>query len=230
MPWEPINLQPGERLGYGRGPDGGRIGMIFDADNHYSRPAVWEEVDGPSYQHSSQEPVQPRPRTPEQQALADLLSDLLVLTIIKLSPIVKRWWDDTFLPAAGTAIKRLVESIKTRKRSIEPTQLSIVYIATKTDPRAAIAATEITMTKAEWAKRYQSMLDASSFSEEERRLLSVARIIEAEGDLKARLTPQQFAERVQLKIEANPVILEEKRSADVIRAITSDGGRRVLGQ
>jgi hypothetical protein len=229
MPYEPINLGPGEHLGWGRGPNGGRVGLIFqDGTNKLLRHAAWAEVG--DYGDRPQQPTQPRQLTPEEEAIAQALAELLVLAVVKLTPVVKRWWEETLLPAAKSLVKRILESIRAKRSSIEQAEPSLVYIAIKTDSKGAMAETEITMTKAEWASRYQVMLDASQFSDEQRRLLSVARIVEAEGDASAELTPQDFAERIQLKIEANPVLLEEKRAAEVIRAITSDGGRRALGQ
>lgn len=218
MPYEPINVGPNQHLGYGRGPDGGKVGLIFEnGSNKLVGHAVWEEVDDHGYH--PQQPTQPRQLTPEEEAIAEALAELLVLAIVKLTPVVKRWWDETLLPAAKSMIKRLIESIKAKRGAIEALEPSLVYIATKTDSKTAIAEAGITLTKVEWSSRYQTMLAASQFTEQERRLLSVARIVEAEGDPKAELTLQQFSERVLLKIEANPVLLEEKQSAGMIRAI-----------
>lgn len=232
MPYEPINLGPNQHLGYGRGPDGGLVGLIFqNGTNKLVKHAVWAETDGNDYQYHPAEHGQrtdPKPLTPEQQILAEALTQLLTLAVIQLTPVVKSWWEDTLLPAAKSAIKRFIESVKARREraSVDPTEPSVVYIATKTNAKTAISEANVTMTKAEWAKRYQAMLDASQFSEEQRRLLSVARIIDAEGDAKAELTPAQFAERVQLKIEANPEVLEEENAAQVMRVIV---GQKAIG-
>lgn len=181
---------------------------------------------GQPYDYQPGESAQLRELTPAQQAIADALTELLVLAVLRASPYVKRWWEESFLPTAKTAIKRLIDSFKAKRGAIDTAEPSLVYIATRTDATSAIAHTGITMTKAEWVAQYQAMLDASQFSEEQRRLLSVARIIEAEGDPKAVLTPRDFAERISSRSRPTPACSTSKTPR---RSSMSSRARRQSG-
>lgn len=64
------------------------------------------------------------------------------------------------------------------------------------------------------------MLAASAFSEEQLRVLSMARVLDG-GLAGQQLTAQQVADRIQLKLQANPVVLEEADSGAVLAAIAA---------
>lgn len=69
----------------------------------------------------------------------------------------------------------------------------------------------LTMSTAEWQERVRAMLLARAISEQQWRLLSVARIEDANSELLewqqqlASLTPQQFADQLNLAVQAAPV-------------------------
>lgn len=225
MPYEPI-IPEGAHLGISHGPDGGQSGLLFDdVTGKLIGQASWHDTgesssgssggyQGPSYK-------EPQSLTPEEQEALANLAALIVLAVIAAAPVVKRWWENAVLPAAQVAWRQVVRKIRARrKHHVDDAGGNRAELAASAvEARDVVADSKITMSRAEWATRYQAMLAASAFSEEQRRLLSMARVLDG-GPAGQQLTAQQVADRLQLKLQANPVVLEEANSAAVLAAIT----------
>lgn len=223
MPYEPI-VPEGQHLGNSRTTDGAVTGHLFDNANNLMGHAAWQYVDEPEEDRSfpRHQLQQPRPLTQEEIEFIAAVAALLVAGVIKVAPAVKKWWIASVMPAVRgfrAELNMLLGSPK--RKSVPPTPSPRIsdresFTASAAAVESAVAKAEITMTRAEWARRYEAMLAANDFSAEQRRLLSVARIVELEGASKQELTPQQFAKTIEFKLAANPSLLEEQNAARVI--------------
>ena len=80
------------------------------------------------------------------------------------------------------------------------------------DVDVAVGQPQITMSSAEWQKRVRAMLLARAISEQQWRLLSIARIEDAGNELLAwqqqlaSLTPQQFSDQLNIALESDPAL------------------------
>ncbi|MFD1722382.1 hypothetical protein [Amnibacterium endophyticum] len=230
MPYEPI-IPEGGHLGTSHGPDGGLVGLIFDdVTGKLIGQASWHDTgeSAPELSDWNRQTVgeQPRPLTSEEQAALAALAALIVLAAIAAAPAAKRWWGRAVVPAFRAAWRRMVPEIRrlrnSRGEDADATRAEV--IESGSDAKVVLADSKITMSSAEWASRHQVMLAASTFSEEQRQLLSLARVLDG-GPAGQQLTAQQFADRVQLKLQANPAVLEEPNSAAVLSAATASPGR-----
>ena len=229
MPYEPI-IPKGHHLGTSHEVDGAVKGHIFeDGTNALKGHAdwVWGDDPEPSYSYSyTQEP--PRQLTEEERrAAAELAAFLVVLTIDGVkwaAPRIAWWWKGTASPGIKSTWRKVTILRKPGKDLAAGASSSSStgrFAASSTGVEIAVAESEITMSSAEWEARYQAMLAAGAFTEQQRRILANARIddstpaLDAEST-KERLTPRQFADRIARMLEANPSLLNDETSESVM--------------
>ena len=229
MPYEPI-IPKGHHLGTSHEVDGAVKGHIFeDGTNALKGHADWVWVDDPEPSYSySYTPEPPRQLTEEERRIAaEVAAVLVVLTIEGVkwaAPRIARWWKG---PAARD-IKSTWRKVTTLRKSSKdlaaraPSSSSNArFVASSTGVEIAVAESKITMSSAEWEARYQAMLAAGAFTEQQRRILANAQIddstpaLDAEST-KEQLTPRQFADRIARMLEANPSLLNDETSESVM--------------
>lgn len=149
------------------------------------------------------------------------------------APRIAQWWKDT----AARDIKSTWRKVTTLRKSSKglaaraPSSSSNArFVASSTGVEIAVAESKITMTSAEWEARYQAMLAAGAFTEQQRRILINAQIDDSTPALhaertKEQLTPRQFADRIARMLEANPSLLNDETSESVM-ALLSRGGHK----
>ena len=229
MPYEPI-IPKGHHLGTSHEVDGAVKGHIFeDGTNALKGHADWVWVDDPEPSYSySYTPEPPRQLTEEERRIAAELSAALVVLTIKgvkwAAPRMARWWRGT----AARGIKSTWRKVTTLRKSSKdlaagaPSSSSNArFVASSTGVEIAVAESKITMSSAEWEARYQAMLAAGAFTEQQRRILADAQIddstpaLDAEST-KEQLTPRQFADRIARMLEANPSLLNDETPESVM--------------
>ncbi|GAA4353155.1 hypothetical protein GCM10023087_22010 [Microbacterium rhizosphaerae] len=233
MPYEP-DVPDGQHLGTSRTVDGAVTGHLFDdKTNDLKGHATWRWVDEPDEDYSGDTTYateQPRPLTPEERIIAEALAQAILTGIVVAvqvaSPHVKRWWTEKFVPGVRSRARRLIAPRKPKrasKRSEQSIDTQRVFVASATGAELVVADPKIKMSRAEWKLRLQAMLDAANFQDEQRRILSVAEVVDDEAELEAvaaeELTPQQFAQQIKRMVEANPALLDSETSAELIRVL-----------
>lgn len=228
MPYEPI-IPKGHHLGTSHEVDGAVKGHIFeDGTNALKGHADWVWVDDPEPSYTySYEPEPPRQLTEEERRIAAAIAATLAVLTIKgakwATPRIARWWKD----AAARDIKSTWRKVTTLRKSSKdlaaraPSSSNARFVASSTGVEIAVAESKITMSSGEWEARYQAILAAGAFTEQQRRILANAQIddstpaLDAEST-KEQLTPRQFADRIARMLEANPSLLNDETSESVM--------------
>ena len=116
-----------------------------------------------------------------------------------------RWWD-------GHEWTAHFQTTQGQVAPRSPGAPDTAPVTPSTDVEAGFGMPQISMSSAEWQERVRAMLLARAFSEEQWRLLSNARIDDADGALLDwqselnKLTPQQFSDRINYMLERNPAL------------------------
>ncbi|WP_182113848.1 MULTISPECIES: hypothetical protein [unclassified Actinotalea] len=234
MPYEPI-VPEGQHLGTSRNVDGAVVGHLFeDGTNELKGHAAWRWVDEPEENYSSSYVYEaPRELTPEERELAEKIAGLIlagiVRGVVKATPHVKRWWSEKAVPSVKSAWKRVPAPRKASSQVAVAESSALdqaTFVASAAEAEVAHANTRITMSRAEWERRFLAMLAAGAFQEEQQRILRNAQVEDGDRSLEAssameQLTAQQFAERIKLMLEANPFLLNEETSAKLMRVFSA---------
>lgn len=229
MPYQPI-IPKGHHLGTSHEVDGAVKGHIFeDGTNALKGHADWVWVDDPepSYSYSNTPP--PRQLTEEERRIAaELAAVLAVLTIEGVkwaAPRIARWWKGAAARDIKSTWRKVTALRKSSKdlaaRAPSSSSSNARFVASSTGAEIAVAESKITMSSAEWEARYQAMLAAGAFTEQQRRILANAQIDDSNPALdaestKEQLTPRQFAGRIARMLEANPSLLNDETSESVM--------------
>jgi hypothetical protein len=235
--YEPV-VPLGQHLGTSHEVDGAVTGHLFDNEtNKLQGHAAWREVDEPEYDYSCHDDDDdyepPRQLTQEEIEQIAELAALIIFGIVKAvvvaSPHIKRWWDERVVPTAKTAWKRIPKP-RSGKSQIAPTSKAAesrpTFVASPSGIEIAVAESKITMSSAAWQERFRAMLAAGAFQENQRQILSNARIeddsnVQESREKTEQLTPQQFADRIKLMLEANPSLLNESTVSELERVFRS---------
>jgi hypothetical protein len=228
--YEPV-VPKGQHLGTSHEVDGAVTGHLFDDEtNKLQGHAAWREVDEPEDDYpipKDEEP--PRPLTQEEIERIAELAALIIFGIVKAvavaSPHIKRWWDEQVLPTAKSAWNRIAKP-RSSNRQVAPDSRRAGFIASPGGVEIAVAESKITMSSTEWQQRFRAMLAAGAFQENQRQILSSARIEDEGNVLDAResaeqLTPQQFADRIKMMLEANPSLLNDSTVSELVRVFAA---------
>lgn len=231
------DLTPGNRQ------NGGLSQNLYRDDGRVEAHATFipddEAEDAYEYDSNFDSSPQSRQLTEEERELAEIVAAVFALVIVIsvkegikwAAPRIAEWWRAKARPNLKAAWAHVPRPRRFRAvNTYEPpalrtdslTQASLV--TSKEGVELAIADAKITMSEEEWQVRYQAMLAASAFSEQQRRILANAQIyisdksIEGKGPTR-QLNPQQFANRVKRMLEANPSLLNEDLTIPAIEIL-----------
>lgn len=222
MPFVPI-VPEGLHLGSSRRVDGAFKGHLFDADGNLVDHADWEYVeDTPNY---SQAPQSPELTKEELEAIA-LMAELILAGIVASLPIIARFWHERALPSARAIWKRMSSPRRTKKAigaDGRPPRPATFVVSTE-GVELAVTDPELSMSGQEWEQRFHAMAAAGSFADEQRRILTNARIVDdtalPEGSAATQMTPGEFVARIRRLLEVNPALLTEETTAELARVFT----------
>lgn len=230
MPFD-TNIPDGQHLGMSQNVDGAYVGHLFDDDtNELKGHAVWHWVE-PDVSYSSENYEPSRPLTPEEMERAAEAAALILLAIITtvqvVAPHIKRWWINRLMPAAkaGWARVKTLRAANGGATTVDVAARShTVFVASTEGVQSLVAGSTLTMSSAEWQRRFRAMQVARAFSEDQLRLLSGAQVIDGAGlaasaDDKQQIAPQQFADRIKHMLETNPALLSDEASVELVRVL-----------
>ena len=165
-----------------------------------------------------------RPLTEEEMEIALQFVTLVAVAVaeasIRLAPHVKRFWISTVKPTAIRVWIKLKSIARPRPAIEVDDEFEALVDDPLEDSSSSPRTTEIivfeepfTISESEWQIRYDAMIAAARFSEEQRRILASAKIVsDKPKDTLLRgqksLTPREFAQRVLPTIVANPDLLK----------------------
>ncbi|MGN7702976.1 hypothetical protein [Cellulosimicrobium sp. 22601] len=236
MPYEPV-FPEGQHLGTSHQVAGAFTGHLFDDETgDLKGHAAWRWVEEPEADDSSggryEPPVASTAEDSEGIDLAALIAALAVVGIVAATPHIKRWWNDKGAPKVKAALKRIVPWAKGEvpAHTVSSEVVSTVVVGDAPGTEVAVSEPVIVMSLAEWQYRFQAMLAAGAFQDEQRRILSGAHVVDGPEDVEARtpseqLTPGQFADRIRGMLEANPSLHDEETSRELMRIFST----RALG-
>ncbi|WP_297105030.1 hypothetical protein [Tessaracoccus sp.] len=191
--WDDDDLTPGRKK------EGGLHQNLFDADGSLKGSARFvpaDEVDpDPVYvtEYVTEHvyvPAEERRLTPEQQELADLISEVLIAFMAKgierAKPHVKRWWTESVRPFVGEQRVRLSQRrprrpLKADRVSLESDRPSDDSESILPAPGRAAGLPRPKMSSAEAQARYLAAMAARAFSEEQMRMVRSADILRSEN-------------------------------------------------
>ncbi|GAB07310.1 hypothetical protein GII30_03090 [Gordonia amarae] len=174
-------------------------------------------------------PAEERRLTPEQQELADLISEVLLVFLAKgidrAKPHVKRWWTESGRPFVSERRTRLVERLPKRAPKASRAVANPHGGATSDQSPAdnAMAVLRPKMSSAEAQARYLAAMAARAFSEEQMKMVRRADIIDAEDVVEierkiAELPPHEVRELMS-KMVTDPTMLSEAALAELASAL-----------
>lgn len=227
--WDDDDLTPGRKK------EGGLHQNLFDADGNLKGNARFvptDEVDSdPVYgtEYVTEHiyvPAEERRLTPEQQELADLISEVLIVFTAKgierAKPHVKKWWTESVRPFVGEQRARLSQlrprrPLKADRASLESDHLSVD--SGQSSAEIAVAVPRPKMSSAEAQARYLAAMAARALSEEQLRMVRSADILDAENIAEieskiAELPPSEVRELMS-RMVTDPSMLGEEMLAEL---------------
>jgi hypothetical protein len=212
---EPVEETVGQRRFVGVVPDGTHLGESQETDGTY-RGLLYDDETGKLVGHIELEEEydwdddSSSPANEDEPDLAGALVGLAFLGVIIGAVEGAKYLHRRRQDRQEQLPQVEAETLRARARRVwKPLAPPTAEIA------AAPVDDAITMSKAEWQERVRAMLLARAFSEEQQRILSHARIADADAEMLEwqrafnSLTPQQFSDRITLMLEANPALLTE---------------------
>ena len=227
--WDDDDLTPGRKK------EGGLHQNLFDADGSLKGSARFvpaDEVDpDPVYvtEYVTERvyvPAEERRLTPEQQELADLISEVLLAFMAKgierAKPHVKRWWTESVRPFVGEQRARLSQRRPRRPLKADRALLESDHLPDSSDQvpaESAVAVSRPKMSSAEAQARYLAAMAARAFSEEQLRMVRSADIIDAENvaEVEARIAelPPSEVRELMSRMVTDPSMLGEETLAEL---------------
>lgn len=227
--WDDDDLTPGRKK------EGGLHQNLFDADGSLKGSARFvpaDEVDpDPVYvtEYVTERvyvPAEERRLTPEQEELADLVSEVLVVFLAKgierAKPYVKKWWAESVRPFLGEQRARLFQLRPKGTQKADRALVESDHLPENSDQASAEGAVAVSrpkMSSAEAQARYLAAMAARAFSEEQMRLVQSAEIIDAEGvtEIEARIAelPPNEVRELMSRMVTDPSMLSEETLAEL---------------
>lgn len=223
--WDDDNLTPGQKR------EGGLHQNLYDSDGSLKGSARFvpseDEADDYAVTETVFVPVDGRRLDEEEEDLssdiAELLSSLVAIGVMVATPHVRRWWQETAVPAIEVRRVRWREwRVQHKVRSLaagEPNIRAVGRGLSQSQKRPR-------MSRAEAQARLLAALAARAYSEEQLRLVSDAEIVEGVGlaELKSSLS-EIPAEQVRGVIEAmvkDPAMMREHTLAELAAVISRE--------
>jgi len=238
--WDDDSLQPGQKK------EGGLHQNLFDDEGHLKGSARFiptDDVDSDSpyatdyVTENVYVPAEDRGLTPEEEELAALIGEILIVFmgkgIEKAKPHVKKWWVESVRPFAEKKRAQLSQ-MRPRRRLKASTVVESESRAVDTDqPRGdSVAVSGPKMSSAEAQSRYLAAMAARAFSEEQIRMVQNADIIDAKdiGEVQEKIIqlPPNDVRELIAKMATDPSLLGEETLAELASVIAREG-RRING-
>lgn len=172
-------------------------------------------------------------------AAAAILAAGIALGVVadKAGPPIKRWLNDDALPAVKSVWSRIARARGADSQTdsaVLPTLIEAGPAGFSKEVEAALEERGISMSSAEWLEHFRAWLVAGALKEEQRRILSNARI--EDGDQAVlewqsaldNITAAQLEDRIALMLETNPSFFDEGTLTEL--AAIFGRGRIVDGQ
>lgn len=227
--WDDDDLTPGRKK------EGGLHQNLFDADGSLKGSARFvpaDEVDpDPVYvtEYVTERvyvPAEERRLTPEQQELADLISEVLIAFMAKgierAKPHVKKWWTGSVRPFVGEQRARLSQLRSRRPLKADRALVESDHLPEGGDQvqaESAVAVSRPKMSSAEAQARYLAAMAARAFSEEQLSMVRRADIIDAENidEVEARIAelPPNEVRELMSRMVTDPSMLGEETLAEL---------------
>lgn len=230
--WDDDDLSPGQKK------EGGLHQNLFDSDGNLKGNArfIPDDNSDPDEPFVVTEtvyiPAEQRRLTREQEELAELIADLLAIMvergIAKAKPFAKELWRGKARPFIDAQRDKIHERRTLRKTA----KTSPIVEGATLEPSREVAETSEdsrpNMSRAEAQARCLAALAATAYSEEQRRLVTNARIVDSDGPVELKHSLSELpTDQVKGLIEAmvtNPSLLGE----DTLAELASVLGRRAL--
>jgi hypothetical protein len=235
MPYVPI-VPDGQHLGTSHTVDGAVKGHLFDADGNLVGHADWEWVEEPEGDgiYSTRQQDTPTPElTQEELEVIAIIAGVILAGIVTSLPYIVRFWNERALPSARAIWKRLSAPRQTKKvvtpeaepgPPIHPARPA-TFVVFNTGAELAVTDPQLSMSGREWEQRFHAMVAAGSFADEQRRILTSARIADdatalPQGIDADPMTPGEFVARIKRMLEANPELLTKEATAELAKVFT----------
>lgn len=237
--WDDDDLTPGQKK------EGGLHQNLFDddgklkgsarfvpADEDFSDPLVVTE--------KVYVPVEERRKSKEQeeleQAIANLITVLIIVGIEKAKPHVQLWWRESFQPFVGRQWSRLRRSKRSTvsQESVPAVEIANESTSQSTNELVLQDNERPKMSSAEAQARMIAAIAAQAFADEQLRLVNNAEIVDGDDadsvrEAISKLPPEIVAELVK-RMVTNPSMFEEESLAELasVLARPADGSNRQL--
>lgn len=171
-------------------------------------------------------PAEERRLTPEQEELAELVSEVLLVFLAKgiekAKPRVKKWWTESVRPLVGKQRARISKLLSRKK----PTVHSDLVESDRSNGNSArvsikteVSARRPRMSSAEAQSRYLAAVAAHAFGEEQLSMIRSADVIDTDGfdEVEARiaeLPPSEVRELIS-RMVTDPSMLSEQTLAEL---------------
>lgn len=222
--WDDDDLTPGQKK------EGGLHQNLFDDDGKLNGSARFipsdEDLSDPLVvTEKVYVPVEERRKSKEQEELEDAIAELITVLILvgieKAKPHVQHWWRESFKPFVKRQWTRL-RSDKVSAKSLVSAPALEKGQATTQEPSKALALPDVErqrMSSAEAQARMLAAIAAQAFADEQMRLVNSAEIVDEDDadsvrEAIAKLPPEIVAELVK-RMVTNPTLFEEESLAEL---------------
>lgn len=237
--WDDDDLTPGQKK------EGGLHQNLFDDEGKLKGSARFipsdEDLSDPLIvTEKVYVPVEERRKSKEQEELEDAIAELITVLILagiaKAKPHVQHWWQESFQPFVVRQWSRLRRNTRSTQSLVSsPAEEVTQETSSEYSADVALTATERPrMSSAEAQARMLAAIAAQAFADEQMRLVNGAEIVdEADADSVreaiSKLPPEIVAELVK-RMVTNPSLFEEESLAELasVLAKQSDGSSRQL--
>lgn len=237
--WDDDDLTPGQKK------EGGLHQNLFDDEGKLKGSARFipsdEDLSDPLIvTEKVYVPVDERRKSKEQEELEDAIAELITVLILvgieKAKPHVQHWWQESFQPFVARQWSRLRRDKRSTQNLVSsPAEEVTQETSSKYSADVALTANERPrMSSAEAQARMLAAIAAQAFADEQMRLVNGAEIVdEADADSVreaiSKLPPEIVAELVKHMV-TNPSLFEEESLAELasVLAKQSDASSRQL--
>ncbi|MCT9934965.1 hypothetical protein N5079_32645 [Planotetraspora sp. A-T 1434] len=228
-----IEYPDGTDLGRSRKADGGRSPLAYAAGDLVTQVVIYERDEDEEGDEGARDQL----AGVILVGLGFAAGVLGTIVVVKNAPRIKRWWNDTALPAIRSKWNGIAESSEADSQTTSAETATLSGLAPTDFSKEVDAVLEdftTSMSSAEAQARPLSILVAAAFIAEQMRALSNARIEVKDDDVlvlkgaMGKLMTQQVTDGINLILATNASLLNEETSAELMKIFA--GGRVVDGE
>jgi hypothetical protein len=227
--WDDDSLTPGHKK------EGGLHQNLFNDEGSLKGSARFipleDTDDNPAYEtdyvtERVYVPAEERRLTPEQEELAELVSEVLLIflskAIEKATPHVKKWWTESVRPFIGEQRTRMAKVLARKTPAVERDLVESDLSSAGSDrvsTKKEVSAKRPRMSRAEAQARYIAAMAARTFSEEQLSMIRCADVLDTDtfDDVEARiaeLPPGEVRELIS-RMVTDPSMLSKQSLAEL---------------